>query len=176
MIVAHAKGRGIGFRGNLPWCLTEDMARFKRLTMGDGNNAVVMGKKTWLSLSKRPLPGRKNLILSQSLSYDYNKKFVDDLSHPNVKAFPEISDLEKFCRENKYDDTWIIGGGDIYKGFLGKATSIYTTELEHDYECDVYFPEIPSIFSPIWKSERKVEKDINYDNVAYSYVVYKRRI
>ena len=54
MIVAHTRGRGIGFRGKLPWKLPDDMARFKRLTIGDGNNAVVMGKKTWLSLSKRP--------------------------------------------------------------------------------------------------------------------------
>ena len=51
MIVAHAKGRGIGFCGGLPWRLRDDMMRFKRLTKGDGNNAVVMGKKTWLSLS-----------------------------------------------------------------------------------------------------------------------------
>ena len=173
MIVAHAKGRGIGFCGGLPWRLRDDMMRFKRLTIGDGNNAVVMGKKTWLSLSKRPLPERNNLILSQSLSFDYNKDEGQGLDHPNVKVFPGVSDLRNFCRESEFDDVWVIGGGEIYDEFLragSNINSIYVTEIDNDYSCDVHFPEIPSIFSPIWKSKPKVAKDI-----TYSYVVYKRR-
>ena len=174
MIVAHTKGRGIGFRGGLPWRLTDDMGRFKRLTIGDGNNAVIMGKKTWLSLSKRPLPERNNLILSQSLSFDFNKSWNKGLDHPNVKVFSEVGDLRKFCADQKYDDVWVIGGGEIYNKFMqagGNISSIYTTEIVNDYPCDVYFPEIPGWFVPHWKSNIKVEKD-----TTYSYVIYKRRI
>ena len=177
MIVAHSKRRGIGFRGDLPWYLKDDMSRFKRLTIGDGNNAVVMGKKTWLSLSKRPLSARNNLILSQSLSFDFNKSWNKDIPrekwNPNVKVFSEVNTLRKFCEEQKYDDVWVIGGGEIYNKFLqagGNINSIYTTEIENDYECDVYFPEIPDWFVPHWKSNPKVEKD-----TTYSYVIYKRR-
>ena len=172
MIVAHTRGRGIGFRGKLPWKLPDDMARIKRLTIGDGNNAVVMGKKTWLSLSKRPLPERHNLILSQSLSFDYNKSYNKNLKHPDVKTFSGIPDLRNFCRESGFDDVWVIGGGDIYSEFLapgGNINSIYATEIDSDYNCDAHFPEIPPLFSPIWKSNSKEENDIKY-----SYVVYKR--
>ena len=174
MIVAHTKGRGIGFRGGLPWRLSEDMSRFKRLTIGDGNNAVIMGKKTWVSLSKRPLPERDNLILSQSLSFDFNKSWNKGLDHSNVKVFSEVGALKKFCAKHKYDDVWVIGGGEIYNKFLqagGNINSIYATEIEDDYECDIYFPEIPGWFVPHWKSRTKVEKD-----TTYSYVIYKRRI
>ena len=173
MIVAHSKRRGISFRGGLPWHIRNDMSRFKRLTIGDGNNAVIMGKKTWRRLSKRPLPARNNLILSQSFSFDFNKSWNKDHDHPNVKVFSEVRTLRKFCREQKYDDVWVIGGGEIYNKFLqagGNINSIYTTEIENDYKCDVYFPEIPNWFVTYWKSEPKVEKD-----TTYSYVIYKRR-
>lgn len=174
MIVAHTRGRGIGFRGGLPWKLPDDMARFKRLTIGDGNNAVVMGKNTWLSLSKRPLPERRNLILSKSLSFDYNKNHNKDLDHPDINVFSGIPDLRNFCRESEFDDVWVIGGGDIYSDFLspyGNINCIYATEIDNEYNCDVHFPKIPSMFSPIWKSDSKHEGD-----VTYSYVVYKRRL
>jgi len=175
MIVAHTKDRGIGFRGRLPWSLKDDMLRFKRLTIGDNNNAVVMGKNTWLSLSKRPLQKRDNLILSKSISFDYKKHWCKDLDHNNVKVFPEIIDLKKYCRERGYDDIWIIGGENIYTQFMKdpELKYIYTTEIDHIpfTHCDAYFPDIPSWFKRYWTSKKVLNK-----NTSYLYSVFSRPI
>ena len=66
LIVAYCRNRGIGFKNKLPWKLSSDMNRFKNLTIGDGNNAVIMGRNTWESLPQKfkPLPKRSNIVLS----------------------------------------------------------------------------------------------------------------
>ena len=132
-----------------------------------------MGKNTWLSLAKRPLPKRDNLILSSSLSFDYKKRWCKDLDHKNVKVFSEIIDLKKYCRKSEYDDIWIIGGENIYTQFIKDPDlkSIYTTEIDRIpfTSCDVYFPDMPSWFKPHWSSNCVIE-----NNTSYSYVVYSR--
>ena len=83
LIVAYCKNRGIGFKNTLPWKLSLDMNRFKKLTIGNKNNAVIMGRNTWesLPLKYKPLPKRTNIILTTKADYRLNT--ID----PNVPKF-----------------------------------------------------------------------------------------
>ena len=69
IIVAHCRNRGIGFQNQLPWQLSADLKKFKELTIGNGNNAVIMGRNTWASLPSRykPLPKRENIVLTTEI-------------------------------------------------------------------------------------------------------------
>ena len=137
--VAFSKNYGIGFKNNLPWChLKEDMRLFSKRTVGSGNNAVIMGKNTWLSIPecRRPLKNRTNIVISSSsssLSLDGN---------PHV--FSSINDAVSFCecQPSKYDELWVIGGSRIYDEFLNtycnKLNRVYITYVCGDYECDTF--------------------------------------
>ena len=69
LIVAFCKNRGIGLNNKMPWYLKSDLKRFKKLTIGKGNNAIIMGKNTWISLKCLSLPKRSNIILSSKMGY-----------------------------------------------------------------------------------------------------------
>ena len=136
--VAFSKNYGIGFKNNLPWShLKEDMRLFSKRTIGSGNNAVIMGKNTWLSIPecRRPLKNRTNIVISSSslssLSLDGN---------PHV--FSSINDAMSFCESAKYDEPWIIGGSRMYDEFLNtycdKINRVYITYVCDDYECDTF--------------------------------------
>tara|TARA_Y100000817_G_scaffold303543_1_gene285607 strand:- start:1593 stop:2099 length:507 start_codon:yes stop_codon:yes gene_type:complete len=118
-------GGGIGYKNRIPWKLPSDMKHFKKKTIGNGNNAVIMGRKTWESLPAA-LPKRDNLILSKTLSL------------PN--AFKTIPELEKWIDRMKYDEVWVIGGNTIYEQFIGKTDRLYVTNIHKYYTCDTFFP------------------------------------
>jgi dihydrofolate reductase len=128
IIVAVDKDYGIGFENKLPWHFKSDMNFFKNITIGDGKNAVVMGKNTYLSIG-RQLPKRDNLILSSSLE------------DKTLKIFSNIDLLLDYCKLNYYDSIWIIGGESIYKQFLEKklVNIIHLTEINNSYTCDTFF-------------------------------------
>ena len=113
IIVAYCKNNGIGKDNTLLWNIKEDMAKFKRLTTDNKNNAVIMGRKTYESLNNHNgLANRDNLILSKSLQ-------IDKINDKNiVKTFESLQNLEAFVKSKKYDKVWIIGGEQIYKLFL----------------------------------------------------------
>jgi len=138
--VAFSKNYGIGFKNNLPWShLKEDMRLFSKRTIGSGNNAVIMGKNTWLSIPecRRPLKNRTNIVISSSSSSSL-------VGNPHV--FSSINDTVSFCESAKYDELWIIGGSQIYNEFLNtyydKINRVYITYVCGDYECDtfIHFP------------------------------------
>lgn len=87
LIVAMSKNRGIGCNNSLPWNIKEDLVNFSKITKGNGNNAIVMGKNTWLSIRSKPLPKRDNLILSSSLK-----------GIPNT--YDSIDNLILHCKKN----------------------------------------------------------------------------
>uniref|UniRef100_A0A6C0KHD5 dihydrofolate reductase n=1 Tax=viral metagenome TaxID=1070528 RepID=A0A6C0KHD5_9ZZZZ len=128
IIVAKCLNGGIGYNNTIPWHCKEDLKRFSKLTKGNGNNAIIMGKNTWLSLPKRPLPGRDNLVISTTLF------------GPNI--FPSIIKLKEYLEKNHYDEIWIIGGEKLYNYFLKteEVKKIYITTIYKYYTCDVYFP------------------------------------
>ena len=98
-----------------------------------------MGKNTWLSLPKKPLKGRDNLILSRSVEINENLP-KNDL----IKTFKDLNSLMEFIKEQNYDAVWVIGGSEIYNLFLNKLRieRIYATLIDKDYECDTFFPSI----------------------------------
>jgi dihydrofolate reductase len=138
--VAFSKNYGIGFKNNLPWShLKEDMRLFSKRTIGSGNNAVTMGKNTWLSIPecRRPLKNRTNIVISSSLSLPSSLS-LDGYPH----VFSSINDAVSFCESAKYDELWVIGGSRIYHEFLNtycnKLNRVYITYVCGDYECDTF--------------------------------------
>jgi len=138
LIVAHCKTRGIGINNALPWLMRSDLKKFAKLTKGSNNNAIIMGKNTWLSIPNRPLNNRDNIILSTTLNID------NIIENNNVKSFKNIESIKQFCESQKYDTVWIIGGVNVYKTFLedNLLTELHVTYIDEEYECDTFFPEV----------------------------------
>ena len=125
LIVACDRRGVIGRDGGLPWHLPADLARFKRLTMG---KPIVMGRRTHESIG-RPLPGRKNLVLSRDSSYRSEGCLV-------------VSDVAA-AREAAAgaQELMVIGGSAVYRAFLDDADRIERTVVEAEIDGDTYFPE-----------------------------------
>tara|TARA_B100001750_G_scaffold60690_1_gene48151 strand:- start:5241 stop:5708 length:468 start_codon:yes stop_codon:yes gene_type:complete len=125
IIVAVNPNRVIGCMGDIPWHYSEDLKRFKKLTVG---NTVIMGRKTWESLPIKPLPERRNIVItSQQIE--------------GVECFKEI----KKALAKSEGDVWFIGGAGIYEEALEYADKIDMTlvpDLVDEDGC-VYFPKIP---------------------------------
>lgn len=134
IIVACCEKQGIGYKNTLPWHFKKDLKYFAKLTKGNGNNAIVMGKNTWNSLPRRPLPGRDNLVLSTTLDGD--------------NCFKNIKQLKEYINNKNYDEVWIIGGSQIYQQFIedNDVKRIYLTNVERNYECDTFFPKFSDDF------------------------------
>ena len=151
IIVATCSNSGIGNNNKIPWKrISEDMIKFSKLTKGNGNNAIIMGKNTYNSIGKA-LPNRTNIVLSTSLCQD---------DYTNITIMSNINNCIKFCNDNKFDEVWIIGGETIYKEFLklNKILYIYQTKTYCDYTCDTYFPNIPLTYNI-----KHIEKLRNYN-------------
>uniref|UniRef100_A0A6C0C3T4 dihydrofolate reductase n=1 Tax=viral metagenome TaxID=1070528 RepID=A0A6C0C3T4_9ZZZZ len=166
VIVAYCKNRGIGLNNKLPWKLGADMKRFKELTMGDGNNAVIMGRNTWLSLpgKYKPLPKRQNIVLTRK---PFAPCVMEDKSLPVFIS--SLQESVRYCNYQKIDKIWIIGGQMLYKTALETSNieNIYVTNIEGDYNCDTFFPEIPSSFYLKSETEMLSENNINYKFEKY---------
>ena len=158
IIVAVSDDWGIGKNNELLWNISEDLKRFKRLTMG---NTIIMGKKTWESLPKRPLPGRKNVVLT-----DDPKECVDC----SVTAY-SIEDALSKCDKN--EEIFIIGGGSVYRQFMPLADRLYITHVHKKAPADIYFPEIDM---NIWKVVEKEEFPSGETvPIHYTYIIYERK-
>ncbi len=121
----------IGAGGALPWRLKSDLALFKALTLG---KPVIMGRRTWESLPRRPLPGRMNVILSRDGSFQPRGAVVSE----------DFSEAVQIAREQAADDgeeeVCVIGGAEIFALALPKARRMYLTEVAASPEGDVVFP------------------------------------
>ena len=128
LIVAMNQSRVIGFAGDLPWRIREDLRHFKQKTMG---HAIIMGRKTWDSIG-RPLPGRRSIVVSR------NK----DLQIPGCEVVHCLDDAIVLARNGGDKCPMIIGGAAIYALALPLVTTIYLTEVSQDVQGDTFFPEI----------------------------------
>lgn len=126
MIVAMAKNRVIGKDNAMLWHIREDFKHFKETTMG---HPIIMGRKTWESIG-RPLPGRKNVVITRSKNYEATGATV-------VGSLEEA--LAIFGQEER---VFIIGGGAIYREALPMADVLWITEIDQDFEGDTTFPVI----------------------------------
>lgn len=166
IIVAFDKNRGIGKNNTLPWHFRDDLTYFSKLTIGNNNNAIIMGKNTWNSL-RGPLKKRDNLIISTSLSINKNSP-----KNNYVKTFTSLEEIDCFCKTQMYTNVWIIGGSQIYSEFLtmNKVDKIYVTAIDNIYECDVFFPKLEESQWNLISQETKLEKEI-----SLSYLLYEKK-
>jgi dihydrofolate reductase len=131
VVVARARNGVIGRDGKLPWRLKSDMALFKALTW---DKPVIMGRKTWDSLPKKPLPGRLNIVLSRDGAFAPETALVCD-------RFQEAVDIgREHAEEDGAEEVCVIGGAALYALALPKARRLYLTEVEADVEGDAHFP------------------------------------
>tara|TARA_A100001015_G_scaffold266410_1_gene315614 strand:- start:1914 stop:2468 length:555 start_codon:yes stop_codon:yes gene_type:complete len=170
IIVATCKNMGIGYDNTLPWNIKSDLRKFRILTIGNNNNAIIMGKNTWNSLPIKPLPFRDNLILSNTLANVNNK---------NCLVFNNIDSLINYCINKNYDNIWIIGGAKIYNAFIDNYTryiyEIYITHIEKEYKCDSFFPDITDNNKFICLSKTSHNKDINKENCNIYDIIYRNK-
>ena len=124
IIVAMSKNRVIGKDNTMPWHLSDDLKNFKSTTMG---KTIIMGRLTYESIGK-PLPGRKNIILSRSLV------------HKEVAVYKTIGQALKSVEDE--DEVFIIGGQDIYNQTIDLARKIFITKIDENIQGDKYFPEV----------------------------------
>lgn len=115
----------IGYDNELLIKLPNDMKRFKELTTGKGNNAVVMGRKTFESLDSEPLPNRLNIVLSKDL------QFISDYK-PNYEKASSIREVLEICEGYGIKELWVIGGAEVYKQFEELASHFYYTLVDTD--------------------------------------------
>jgi dihydrofolate reductase len=143
LVVARARNGVIGKGGVLPWRLKSDMALFKATTLG---KPVIMGRKTWDSLPKKPLPGRLNLVLSRDGTFEpwgaiVCENFAEALGIARDQA--EDDGVEEIC---------VLGGSAVFEAALPKAKRLYLTEVEADPEGDTVFPAFDE---SAWKEVRR---------------------
>ena len=160
IIVAYDTNRAIGRGGDLPWgrSLPADLAHFKRLPKGGD---VIMGRKTFESIGRRPLPERENIVIS---------------SRPTgVKGVLTAVNLSSALALSRYP-TFIIGGAQVYSDALNapEIDTIYTTEVEATFSgADTFFPELDMT---VWEETDRVHRPADEANVyALDFVIYRRK-
>jgi dihydrofolate reductase len=155
LIFARAANGVIGKNGTLPWHLPEDLAHFKRTTLGC---PVIMGRKTWESLPPkfRPLPGRLNIVVTRQSGWQ-----GEGARHAG--SLPEALTL---CPPDS--DAWVIGGAEIYAQALQLAHSAVVTEIDADFEGDAFAPQ----FGPDWVEITR-ERHTSTTGLAFSFVTYQ---
>jgi dihydrofolate reductase len=131
--VARARNGVIGRGETLPWRLGADMRRFRALTLG---KPVIMGRKTWESLPRRPLPGRLNIVLTRQPEYEAAGAIV-------CADFGEAVDIAREqAAEDGVAEVCVIGGADLFALALPRAQRVYLTEVDGDPEGDVTMPPL----------------------------------
>lgn len=161
LIVARARNGVIGHRGGLPWRLPEDLAHFKRATLG---HPVVMGRKTWESIIARngkPLPGRRNLVVSREAG----------LAVPGAEVFDSLQAALAACAEAP--QVFVIGGAQLYAAALPLAQRVLLTELDADFAGDAF---MPALDPAQWREvQRERHPPTSERPFAFDFVTYQRR-
>jgi dihydrofolate reductase len=154
LIFARAANGTIGKNGTMPWHLPEDLAHFKRTTLGA---PVIMGRKTWESLPPRfrPLPGRTNVVVTRQRNWQAE----------GAQVAHSLDEALRLCGD--VPDTWIIGGAEIYAQALSLASTAVVTEIEAEFEGDAFAPQ----FGPGWQEVRR-EAHVSATGLKFSFVTY----
>lgn len=157
IIVAVAQNNAIGKDNDLLWHISDDLKRFKALTSG---HPVIMGRNTWNSLPRRPLPKRRNIVITHDAAFSDEGA---EVAHSIASVFDLVRDEE---------ESFIIGGGAIYKEFLPFVQKLYVTHVWLDFDADVFFPVIDlSVFRKVSETERVIDEA---SGLTYSYAEYCR--
>lgn len=166
MIVAAGQDGAIGRKGDLIWHISDDLRRFKSITMG---HPVIMGRKTWESLPKRPLPGRPNIVVTRQKDY----------IAPGATLVSSPEEALGVCAEIPGDDSsiqratpFVIGGAHIYEAMLPYVTRLYLTQI--DSPCPDADAFLPWPLSSDWKIEEVSEDFTTQQGLSYRFATYSR--
>ena len=156
LIFARARNGVIGNKGALPWHLPEDMAHFKRTTMGC---PVIMGRKTWDSLPAkfRPLPGRLNVVVTRQ----------NDWQAMRAVRANSVAHAIALCPQD--GDAWVIGGAEIYAQGLPLASTAVVTEIDADFDGDAFAPQ----FGPQWTKMAGLPQ-VSSTGLKFSFATYRQ--
>ena len=158
IIVAAGSDNASGRDGDLVWHISADLRRFKALTMGA---AVIMGRKTWLSLPNGALPGRRNMVLSSNPA----------LPAVGAEVFCSLADALEAARTE--GDVFIIGGGQVYRQALPFADQVYLTRIESECpESDTFFPALDP---GEWRLDEASETLATKNGLCYRFETWTRR-
>ncbi len=155
LIAAVARNRALGKDGQLLWHLPEDMRYFRETTRG---KPVIMGRKTWESLPDafRPLPGRRNIVISRNPAYDA----------PGAMLAGSLEEALRLTQDDA--EVFVIGGAEIYRQALPLAQRLYLTEVAQDFAADVFFPEFGAReWREISRSATKSGADLDFTFAVY---------
>ncbi len=157
LICAMDKNRLIGNNNQLPWHLPADLLLFKQTTLG---KPVIMGRKTFDSIGKA-LPGRQNIVITRSTNWKAEDVDV-------AGSIDEALGLASPAKE-----AMLIGGASLYEQTLDRASCLYLTLIDHEFEGDTWFPEIDL---GQWQIASKQIFEADHRNIySFSFVIYKRR-
>jgi dihydrofolate reductase len=151
LVVAMADNGVIGRDNALPWRIPDDMRRFRTLTLG---KPVVMGRRTWESLPRKPLPDRRNIVVTRDRNF---RAAGASVAHSLEEAFGLVADAEEIC---------VIGGADIYRAALERADVIHLTEVHADVAGDIRLPPFDRL---LWRETAREDR-VAADGLRYSYV------
>lgn len=156
LIVAMGKDGAIGKDGDLIWKISDDLKRFKKLTTG---HPVIMGRKTWESLPKKPLPGRQNIVLTN------NRDFM-------AEGAEVVNSVEEALNIAGTHNPFIIGGAQVYNAFLPYVSTIYITSVEDSCRDADAFLEVD--LERGWHLADESEVKSTPEGLKYRYLTYKR--
>ncbi len=159
LVYAISQNGVIGKNGGLPWHIPSDLKWFKAVTMG---KPVIMGRKTWDSLPRKPLPGRANIVLSRKPGF----------SAEGCSVAVDVASALELANEGNPEEICVIGGAEIFKMFLATATKIYLTRVLANVDGDTYLPELDA---KLWRvvQQQTYEKG-EKDSAAFETVIYSR--
>ena len=157
LILARARNGVIGAKGGLPWNLPEDLAFFKRATMG---HPIVMGRRTWQSIG-RPLPGRRSVVVTRDR----------DFSTAGAEVVHSLDDAVALCHDS--DEIFVIGGAQLYSAALPRANRLLLTEIDADFEGDTF---LPAAAEEEWtEASREHHPATGARAYGFDFVDYRRR-
>jgi dihydrofolate reductase len=159
LVVARASDGTIGHEGKIPWRIPADMRHFKSVTMG---KPCIMGRKTWESLPKKPLPGRTNIVVTRDRAFQAEQAVV---VHSFADAIAE-------AQAESPDEIAVIGGADLYREALPHAERIYLTEVHGSFGGDV---RLMAFDSDEWNQVAREDHPAEGDTPAFSFVTLERR-
>lgn len=157
LVVARAANNVIGAGGTIPWRIPEDMRHFRDMTMG---RPCIMGRKTWESLPKKPLPGRLNIVVSRNSCLDAAGALVEGSFESALARVREADPAE----------IAVIGGAEIYRAALPFADIIHLTEVDAIFEGDTYFPVLAH---DEWREAAR-ENHMTADGLRFAFVTLRR--
>jgi dihydrofolate reductase len=150
--VAIGKNRELGLGGKLLWHISDDLKRFKELTLG---HPVIMGRRTFESIFAilgKPLPGRTNIVITRDMEW----------KHEGVLVFHSLEEALAKARELDQEEIHIGGGADIYKQALPYVDRLYLTLIDDERDADTFFPEYEQEFTKELSNEKRNGNGISY--------------